>query len=69
MCVGGGRGGKGGKRSQGVNSNLPGGGVVSEEEEHGGEPGVDLVQAALLVRGLQDGLQMDNVRIDNGMME
>lgn len=38
-------------------SNLPGCGVVSEEEEHGSEPVVNLIQSALFVWRLQDRLQ------------
>lgn len=38
-------------------SNLPGGSVVSEVEEHGGEPVVNLIQRALFVRRLQDRLR------------
>lgn len=36
---------------------LPGSSVVSEVEEHGGEPVVNLIQSALLVYRLQDRLQ------------
>lgn len=38
-------------------SNLPGCGVVSEEEEHGSEPVVNLIQSALFVWRLQNRLQ------------
>lgn len=42
-------------------SNLPGSSVVSEIEEHGREPVVNLVQSALFVWRLQDGL-LDNTQ-------
>lgn len=38
-------------------SHLPGCSVVSEVVEHGGEPVVNLIQSALLVQSLQDGLK------------
>lgn len=38
-------------------SDLPGGSVVSEIEEHGSEPVVNLIQSALFVWRLEDRLQ------------
>lgn len=46
-------------------TDLPGGSVVSEVEKHGGEPSVDLIQGALFVWRLQDGLRTDTRQLSH----